>query len=80
MKNDSDDRLLSSFATVLRRERRRAGLSQEELAFRAGKSLRYISLLESCRHQPSLSTINGVCEGLGLKMSDFIIAVEQELG
>lgn len=79
MENKTDDRLLNAFATVLRRERQRVGLSQEELAHRAGKSMRYVSLLEGCRHQPSLSTIKGICDGLGIKMSGLITAVEAEL-
>lgn len=79
MSEKTDKDLLNAFATVLRRERQRAGLSQEELAHRAGKSMRYISLLESCRHQPSLSTLCGLCDGLGIRMSDFVLAIEEEL-
>ncbi|WP_149787754.1 helix-turn-helix domain-containing protein [Lutimaribacter pacificus] len=79
MSEKTDKDLLTAFATVLRRERQRAGLSQEELAHRAGKSMRYISLLESCRHQPSLSTLRGLCDGLGIRMSDFVLAIEEEL-
>lgn len=79
MEKNADDKLISAFATVLRRERRRIGLSQEELAHRAGKSMRYVSLLESCRHQPSLSTLKGLCDGMGVTMTAFIIAVEAEL-
>jgi len=78
MKERTPDLLLEAFAKVLRLERRRAGLSQEELALRAGKSMRYISLLESCRHQPSLDTISGLCDGLEMKMSEFIKLVERE--
>lgn len=79
MSEKADEVLLSAFATVLRRERQKAGLSQEELAHRAGKSMRYVSLLESCRHQPSLATLRGLCEGLGIRMSDFVLALENEL-
>lgn len=79
MSEKTDEELLSAFAAVLRRERQKAGLSQEELAHRAGKSMRYVSLLESCRHQPSLSTMRGLCEGLGIRMSDFVVALEKEL-
>lgn len=74
------DPLLTAFAKVLRQERQKAGLSQEELAHRAGKGLRYVSLLESRRHQPSLATLKGLCDGMGVKMSYVIEAIEAELG
>ncbi|NBB81199.1 MAG: helix-turn-helix domain-containing protein, partial [Verrucomicrobia bacterium] len=70
---------LGAFANVLRRERQKAGLSQEELAHRAGKSMRYVSLLESCKHQPSLATLKRLCDGLGIKMSEFVAAIEADL-
>jgi transcriptional regulator with XRE-family HTH domain len=79
MENQKDTELLTAFANVLRRERQKAGLSQEELAHRAGKSMRYVSLLESCKHQPSLATLNRLCNGLGLKLSAFVIALEAEI-
>lgn len=80
MKERTPDLLLEAFAKVLRLERRRVGLSQEELALRAGKSMRYVSLLESCRHQPSLDTISGLCDGLGTTMSEFTKLIEIEMG
>ncbi len=41
--------------------------------------MRYVSLLESCRHQPSLSTLKGLCDGMGIKMSDFVADIETDL-
>lgn len=79
MTSTPTDPLLTAFAKVLRHERQKAGLSQEELAHRAGKSLRYVSLLESRRHQPSLATLKGLCDGMGINMSDFVQAIETEL-
>lgn len=76
---NAEDALLDAFAKTLRKQRIAAGLSQEELAHRAGVSMRYVSLLESRRHQPSLATIQGLCRGLGLSMADLITAVEDEL-
>lgn len=74
-----DDPLLTAFANVLRRHRQAAGISQEELAHRAGKSIRYVSLLESRRHQPSLATLKGLCDGLGVSLSQFVTEIEAEL-
>lgn len=76
MKNEDDKELLDAFSKTLRRLRTEAGLSQEELAHRAGKSIRYVSLLESRKHQPSLATLKRICDGLGVTMTDFITEVE----
>lgn len=72
----SDDVLLNAFAKTLRQQRLAKGLSQEELAHRAGVSMRYISLLESRHHQPSLATVRGLCSGLEMSMADFVGQVE----
>jgi transcriptional regulator with XRE-family HTH domain len=75
----TDDDLIDAFAKVLRQQRLARGLSQEELAHRAGVSMRYISLLESRQHQPSLSTIRGLCLGLGISMTDFVQEIESKV-
>lgn len=41
--------------------------------------MRYISLLESQHHQPSLATVRGLCAGLGISMTEFVNAIESEL-
>lgn len=73
-----DDVLLDAFSKTLRRARTEAGLSQEELAYRAGKSIRYISLLESRKHQPSLATLKKICLGLGISMTEFVAEIEAQ--
>jgi transcriptional regulator with XRE-family HTH domain len=77
MEKEEDQALLEAFSRVLRKRRTEAGLSQEELAHRAGKSIRYISLLESRKHQPSLATLRRVCAGLGVSMKDFVSELER---
>ena len=72
------DPLINALAKVLRRHRQAAGLSQEELAFRVGRSMRYISLLESCRHQPTLDTLKRLCDGLNLSLGHFMTEIEAE--
>lgn len=71
-----NDALLEAFSRELRKARTEAGVSQEELAHRAGKSIRYISLLESRKHQPSLATLKSICDGLGITMAEFITRIE----
>lgn len=79
MEKSEDDALLDAFSKTLRKARTDAGLSQEELAHRAGKSIRYISLLESRKHQPSLATLRRICLGLGVPMAEFVAEIEQAL-
>lgn len=76
--NSKDEWLLNAFSLVLRQERTRVGISQEELAHRAGKSIRYISMLESRKHQPSLATLKNICDGLGVSMASFIAEIERQ--
>ena len=66
------DPITEAFATVLRKRRRELGLSQEELAHRAGISMRYVSLLESVKFQPTISTMQALAVGLEVKLSDMI--------
>lgn len=47
----------AAFGRVLRRVRRRAGLTQEQLGLEADLRRTYISLLELGQQQPSLTTI-----------------------
>jgi predicted ATPase/DNA-binding CsgD family transcriptional regulator/transcriptional regulator with XRE-family HTH domain len=61
----------STFGTVLRRYRLEAGLTQEELAKRAGLSLRSVSDLErGARQTPRLETVRMLAEGLGFSPAD----------
>ncbi|MDG1530076.1 MAG: helix-turn-helix transcriptional regulator [Paracoccaceae bacterium] len=76
---DTENLLLESFSEVLREKRKKLGLSQEELAFRAGVSMRYISLLEGRKYQPSLATIQGVCKGLNITISQLFVDIETHL-
>ncbi len=56
----------TSFAVVLKRYRRAAGLTQEALAERAGYSLTYLSKLERGARHPLPFTIETLAEALGL--------------
>jgi transcriptional regulator with XRE-family HTH domain len=61
----------STFGTMLRRYRLDAGLTQEELAGRAGLSLRGVSDLErGTRQIPRLETVRMLAKGLGLSPDD----------
>lgn len=75
---DSNAQILNAFAKVLRQRRAEAGLSQEELAHRAGLSMRYVSLLESRKHQPSLATLDALARSLGTTLTAFIAEVDAQ--
>ncbi|AUH34423.1 hypothetical protein CUV01_14425 [Paracoccus tegillarcae] len=76
---EPDTTILNAFAKVLRDRRREAGLSQEELAHRAGLSMRYVSLLESRRHQPSLATLHALAGSLGVSLTVLVQEVENQM-
>ncbi|UXU80457.1 helix-turn-helix transcriptional regulator [Paracoccus sp. SMMA_5_TC] len=72
------DAFLMTYARVLRRHRKDLNLSQEELAFRAGLSMRYVSLLESGKHQPSLSTMKALADALDTNLIAMIGEAEND--
>lgn len=74
----SENNYRNSFATVLRRQRGALGISQEELAARAGITMRYVSLLETERKQPTLETLFGLSRGLETSFAQFASAIEVE--
>lgn len=55
-----------AFGDVLRKLRLQKGLSQEELALRAGLDRAYPSLLESGRRQPTLSVLIALAQSLDI--------------
>lgn len=72
-----NEHLVSAFAATLVRQRERAGLTQEDLAERADVSVRFVSFLETGRRQPSLSALQALSLGLGIRMQELIAEVER---
>ena len=54
-----------SFGKRVKQLRKQAGLSQEELAERAGISVDFVSLVERGINAPSFETLERLCEALG---------------
>jgi transcriptional regulator with XRE-family HTH domain len=48
--------------------RERRGLTQEQLALKAGISRGYLARLETARHDPTLTTLEKLAEALGVKV------------
>ena len=61
----------------IRKARQKAGLTQEELAFRADVSRNYISLMELEQKSPTVQTLLKVADALGVKASQLIARVER---
>lgn len=65
----SDILLPMDIASVLRSVRRRADLSQAELAARAGTSQATVSAYESGRKQPSVATLARLLQAAGARLA-----------
>lgn len=61
----------------IRKARQAAGLSQEQLALRAGVDRTYVSMLEREIHSPTLDTLISLCRVLAIRPSELVARVEQ---
>lgn len=70
--------LADNFGTVLRRLRKQALLSQEQLGFEAGLERNFISMLELGQRQPTLTTVEKISVALKMTASELVAQVEAE--
>jgi transcriptional regulator with XRE-family HTH domain len=68
--------LNEAFANVLRELRTERGISQTELAERAGLGRAYVSGLERGLHSPTLETLCRCAEAFGLPATEFVNRIE----
>jgi transcriptional regulator with XRE-family HTH domain len=61
----------------LRKARLAAGLTQEELAFKADISRNYVSLLELGEKSPTVQVLLRICKALGVRASALIARIER---
>lgn len=61
----------------LRKARKKAGLTQEELAFAAGISRNYVSLLELGQKSPTVDTLLKICKAIDVSASKLIAKIEE---
>lgn len=61
----------------IRKARLKAGLTQEELAFKAGVSRQYVSLLELNEKSPTVDLLFRVCRAMGASPGKIIARVEK---
>ena len=63
---------LEKFGNKVREERLKQGLSQEELADRAGVHRTYIGMIERAEKNITLENIEKIAKALGMKPSNLI--------
>ena len=64
---------------ILRESREKAGLSQEQLAFRAGVDRTYVSQLENDKKSPTVKTLFRLCEAMKASPAAVIGRLERRL-
>ena len=62
----------------LRKARERAGLTQEDLAAKAGLHRTYVSLLERDKRSPTLDVFFRLCKAMGIKPSTLIARLDND--
>jgi len=67
------------FGEELRKAREKAGLTQEQLAFRAGVHRTYISLLERDLKSPTLNMLFRLCGALAVSAAKLVAKVEKRM-
>jgi transcriptional regulator with XRE-family HTH domain len=65
-----------AFGKALRRFRKAAGFSQEQLALEASIQRTYVSLIELGQNQPTITVIFKLAKALGCRPSDLVRAAE----
>jgi transcriptional regulator with XRE-family HTH domain len=68
---------MSTIGQEIRRAREKAGLTQEELGFRAKITRQYVSLLELDEKSPTLDVLLRVCRAMGVSAGAMVKRVEQ---
>jgi transcriptional regulator with XRE-family HTH domain len=69
----------TAFGKVLRRLRKQAGLSQEQLGLDADLMRNYISILELGQQQPTITTVFKLSVPLKRRPSEIVALVEAEI-
>ena len=72
MNESRNPELMSAFAVEMKARRNALGISQEELAHRAGVDRSFVARIETARNQPTLSVLFRLCDGLGVAPEEFV--------
>lgn len=66
----ADIQILREFGLRIQQERKKLGMSQEELAFRVGMHRTYIGMIERAERNITLSNIKKLADALQLNIKD----------
>ncbi len=72
--------LSAAFAVVVRDQRAKRGVSQEDLAHDAGLHRTYVGLIERGLRNPTIEVGHALALALGTTLSDLIRRAERRLG
>jgi transcriptional regulator with XRE-family HTH domain len=61
----------------IRKARKAAGLSQEELGFRSKLSRNYVSMIELNQSSPTVDTLIRMCHAMGVRASKLIAKIDR---
>lgn len=75
--NQDKKAILCGFGALVRQRRKLAGISQEELGFRADLDRTYVSGLERGRRNPSLAIVARIAVALGTTLSGLLDGIEK---
>jgi transcriptional regulator with XRE-family HTH domain len=64
--------ICEQFGANLRRIRRKQSLTQEELAYRVGMDVSYLSELENGRKEPCLRKMKEIAQALGIPLPQLL--------
>lgn len=67
---ETDKEILKEFGLRVQRERKNLGISQEELAYRAGLHRTYIGMIERAERNITLGNIKKLADALQLGIKD----------
>jgi transcriptional regulator with XRE-family HTH domain len=62
---------------AIRRSRKRAGMTQEELGFKAGIHPTWVSAIERGRNNPAWGTVRRLAEALDVTLLELVALVER---
>src|ERR1700735_2668477 len=68
--------LAKAFAVILRKHRKKKGVTQEVLAEKADIDPKMVSLIERFERNPSLNVADSIAQGLGISLSKMIKEAE----
>ena len=74
----ADDQVPARFGRLVREARHAAGLSQDELGYRAGVTRNYVGEIERGERCPSLVVVIRLVEALDLRLSKFLAPLDRE--